>query len=238
MCLVGGAKRSDAMVVLVVGGWFVIESRVGEIFATRPRIGSKLRDARATSPANAPWHAMDPQDCSRDKFRKARCKPGLGSFLPRAVATRHGQDCAQDRLCHRPGADSLVLPLSRPDFCATSQQSIAVYAMFTAGRRAVSALTRPRLFETATPAFARSPAALRRLLSALAVLEQRDGKLNVGSLSAITAAQKLGGPIHAFVAGSSIKAVAEEAAKVEGIEKVIAVDNGAYDKVCFSCSSP
>ncbi|KAK5657683.1 hypothetical protein OQA88_2755 [Cercophora sp. LCS_1] len=102
--------------------------------------------------------------------------------------------------------------------------------MYAAGRRAVSALTRPRLFETATPVFARSPAALRRLLSALAVLEQRDGKLNMGSLSAITAAQKLGGPIHAFVAGSSIKAVAEEAAKVEGIEKVIAVDNGAYDK--------
>jgi electron transfer flavoprotein alpha subunit len=103
--------------------------------------------------------------------------------------------------------------------------------MLSAGRRAFSAVTRPRLHEAVVPSFARSPAALRRLLSALAILEQRDGKLNTGSLSAVTAAQKLGGSIHAFVAGSSIKGVAEEAAKVEGIEKVIAVDNGAYDKV-------
>ncbi|KAK0715009.1 hypothetical protein B0H67DRAFT_487675 [Lasiosphaeris hirsuta] len=102
--------------------------------------------------------------------------------------------------------------------------------MLLAGRRVASALTRTRLIDTAARASLRSPAALHRLLSALAVLEQRDGKLNSGSLSAITAAQKLGGSIHAFVAGSSIKAVAEEAAKVEGVEKVIAVENGAYDK--------
>ena len=100
--------------------------------------------------------------------------------------------------------------------------------MSLAGRRALSALSRPRLY---APALSASPAALRRLLSALAVLEQKDGKLNVGSLSAVTAAQKLGGTIHAFVAGSSIKSVAEEAAKVEGVEKIIAVENGAYDKV-------
>lgn len=100
--------------------------------------------------------------------------------------------------------------------------------MSLAGRRALSALSRPRLY---APALAGFPAALRRLLSALAVLEQKDGKLNVGSLSAVTAAQKLGGTIHAFVAGSNIKGVAEEAAKVEGVEKIIAVENGAYDKV-------
>src|SRR6187551_659100 len=100
--------------------------------------------------------------------------------------------------------------------------------MSLAGRRALSALSRPRLY---APALTGSSAALRRLLSALAVLEQKDGKLNVGSLSAVTAAKKLGGPIHAFVAGSNIKGVAEEAAKVEGVEKIIAVENGAYDKV-------
>jgi len=71
---------------------------------------------------------------------------------------------------------------------------------------------------------------LARLLSSLAVVEQRDGKLNHGSLGAVTAAQKLGGSITAFVAGGNIKAVAEEVAKVNGIEKIIAVDNAAYDK--------
>ncbi|KAG7287751.1 hypothetical protein NEMBOFW57_007265 [Staphylotrichum longicolle] len=102
--------------------------------------------------------------------------------------------------------------------------------MLSAGRRALSGLARPTLQHATTPAFARSPAALRRLLSALAILEQREGQLNAGSLSAISAAQKLGGSVHGFVAGSNIKAVAGEAAKVEGVEKIIAVENGAYDK--------
>jgi len=65
----------------------------------------------------------------------------------------------------------------------------------------------------------------------LAVLEQREGKLNVSSLSAVTAAQKLGGSVTGFIAGSGIKAVAEEAAKVKGLEKIIYVENAAYDKV-------
>lgn len=72
--------------------------------------------------------------------------------------------------------------------------------------------------------------ALARLFSSLAVLEQREGKLNHASLGAVTAAQKLGGSITGFIAGSSIKAVAEEATKVKGIEKIIMVENGSYDK--------
>lgn len=63
------------------------------------------------------------------------------------------------------------------------------------------------------------------------MLEQRDGKLNHGSLSAITAAKELGGPIHGFIAGSNIKSAAEEAAKVDGVEKIVAVENEAYEKV-------
>ena len=73
-------------------------------------------------------------------------------------------------------------------------------------------------------------ATLQRLLSTLAVLEQRDGKLNPSSLASVSAAQKLGGSIHGFVAGGNIKAVADEASKVAGLEKVIFVDNAAYDK--------
>ena len=73
--------------------------------------------------------------------------------------------------------------------------------------------------------------ALARLLNSLAVLEQRAGKLQNGSLSAVTAAQKLGGPITALVAGSGIKELAEEAAKVKGLDKIIMIENGSYDKV-------
>ncbi|KAL8711981.1 MAG: hypothetical protein Q9220_003677 [cf. Caloplaca sp. 1 TL-2023] len=69
-----------------------------------------------------------------------------------------------------------------------------------------------------------------RLLSSLAVLEQKNGKLETSSLSAVTAAQEIGGPIIGLVAGSGIKAVAEEASKVKGLDKVLMVENGAYDK--------
>lgn len=97
--------------------------------------------------------------------------------------------------------------------------------MLTTVRRAVLGQARRGLAQTT------GLSSLQRLLSTLAVLEQNNGKLNTGSLSAITAAKKLGGPIHAFVAGGNIKSVAEEAAKVEGVEKIIAVDNSAYDRV-------
>jgi Electron transfer flavoprotein domain len=73
--------------------------------------------------------------------------------------------------------------------------------------------------------------AFARLLSSLAVLEQRDGKLNVSSLAAVTAAVKLGGSVTGLVAGKGVKAVAEEAAKVQGLEKIIYVENEAYDRV-------
>jgi len=96
--------------------------------------------------------------------------------------------------------------------------------MLTTVRRAVFGQARRGLAQ------ANSLSSLQRLLSTLAVLEQNNGKLNTGSLSAITAAKKLGGPIHAFVAGGNIKSVAEEAAKVDGVEKIIAVDNSAYDR--------
>ncbi|OIW28473.1 electron transfer flavo protein alpha [Coniochaeta ligniaria NRRL 30616] len=96
--------------------------------------------------------------------------------------------------------------------------------MLTTVRRAVFGQARRGLAQ------ANSLSSLQRLLSTLAVLEQNNGKLNTGSLSAITAAKKLGGPIHAFVAGGNIKSVADEAAKVDGVEKIIAVDNSAYDR--------
>ncbi|KKA27104.1 hypothetical protein TD95_001123, partial [Thielaviopsis punctulata] len=76
----------------------------------------------------------------------------------------------------------------------------------------------------------RLSASLRHQLSTLAILEHRDGQLNAGSLSALTAAQKLGGPVHGFVAGGDATTAAQAAAKLEGVEKIISVNNSAYDK--------
>lgn len=52
----------------------------------------------------------------------------------------------------------------------------------------------------------------------------------MSSLASISAAQKLDGPIHGIVAGGNIKAVADEASKVEGLEKVLYIDNADYDR--------
>ena len=82
------------------------------------------------------------------------------------------------------------------------------------------------------PSNRQQQSAFARLLSSLTLLEQRDGKLQHASLSAVTAAQKLGGSVTGFVAGGGLKGVAEEAAKVKGIDKVIMIENGSYDKVC------
>lgn len=99
--------------------------------------------------------------------------------------------------------------------------------MFAAARTSVlrSASARTQLRHT------QSQTAWSRLASTLAVLEAKEGKLNIASLAAITAGTKLGGSITAFVAGSGGKTLAEEAGKAQGIEKVIYVDNAAYDKV-------
>jgi len=70
----------------------------------------------------------------------------------------------------------------------------------------------------------------QRLASTLAILEQREGGLNSASLGAVTAGQKIGGSIHGFIAGKDVKGVAEQAAKVKGIEKVIMVQNEAYER--------
>lgn len=71
---------------------------------------------------------------------------------------------------------------------------------------------------------------LNRLASTLAILEQRDGGLNSGSLGAVTAGSKIGGPVHGFIAGKNVKAIAEEAAKTKGLEKIIMVENEAYER--------
>jgi Electron transfer flavoprotein, alpha subunit len=104
-------------------------------------------------------------------------------------------------------------------------------------RQSVLRAARSQIFPAPT---LRQPAssALARLLSTLAVLEQRDGKLQNSSFSAIAAAQKLGGPVTAFVAGSGVKSTsAAEAAKIKGLEKVIAVENDAYEKVYTACEA-
>jgi electron transfer flavoprotein alpha subunit len=63
---------------------------------------------------------------------------------------------------------------------------------------------------------------------ALVWVEHEGGQLKDATLSAVTAASKLG-EVHAIVAGSNVGAVAEAAAKVAGVAKVHVADDAAYD---------
>jgi electron transfer flavoprotein alpha subunit len=62
---------------------------------------------------------------------------------------------------------------------------------------------------------------------ALVLVEHEGGKLKDATLSAVTAASKLG-KVHALVAGEGVGAVAEAAAKIAGVARVHVADGGAY----------
>lgn len=67
-------------------------------------------------------------------------------------------------------------------------------------------------------------------MSILVIAEHDNSSLKGATLNTITAAQAIGGgDIEVLVAGSGCAAVAEEAAKVAGVSKVLLADNPAYE---------
>jgi electron transfer flavoprotein alpha subunit len=66
-------------------------------------------------------------------------------------------------------------------------------------------------------------------MATLLFLEHENGTIRDASLKALTAAQAIGGPIHALVLGSGSKGAAETAAKLEGLEKVLNSEDAVYD---------
>jgi electron transfer flavoprotein alpha subunit len=64
---------------------------------------------------------------------------------------------------------------------------------------------------------------------AVLILAQHDNRtLDAATLHGVTAAGQLPGPCHMLVAGKDCGAVAEQAAKVQGIEKVLRVEHDTY----------
>jgi electron transfer flavoprotein alpha subunit len=70
-------------------------------------------------------------------------------------------------------------------------------------------------------------------MSVLVIAEHDNSALKPATLNAVTAAReiadKTGGGVHILVAGSGCRAVAEAAARVAGVEKVLLADDTAYD---------
>ena len=65
-------------------------------------------------------------------------------------------------------------------------------------------------------------------MSILVIAEHDNKTLNGATLNVVAAAQKIGGDITVLVAGSGAQAVADQAAQVAGVSKVLLADNAAY----------
>ncbi|MDN5566430.1 MAG: FAD-binding protein [Psychrobacter sp.] len=66
-------------------------------------------------------------------------------------------------------------------------------------------------------------------MAILVYAEHDNASLKKATLNTIAAAKEIGGDIHVLVAGSGNQAVADEAAKVEGVTKVLVADNAVYE---------
>ncbi|RML96628.1 Electron transfer flavoprotein, alpha subunit, partial [Pseudomonas syringae pv. maculicola] len=65
-------------------------------------------------------------------------------------------------------------------------------------------------------------------MTILVIAEHDNATVAPATLNTVAAAQKIGGDIHLLVAGSGIGAVAEAAARIAGVSKVLVADNAAY----------
>lgn len=65
-------------------------------------------------------------------------------------------------------------------------------------------------------------------MTVLVYAEHDNKSLKPATLATVTAAQKIGGAVHILIAGQGVEAVANEAAKIAGVEKVLIADNAVY----------
>ena len=66
-------------------------------------------------------------------------------------------------------------------------------------------------------------------MSTLVIAEHDNTNLKPATLNTVAAANVIGGTVHVLVAGHSCQSVADEAAAVDGVEKVILADDSAYE---------
>ena len=65
-------------------------------------------------------------------------------------------------------------------------------------------------------------------MTALVVAQHNNQSLNDATPKAVTAAKALGGDVHVLVAGENCAGAAEDAAKLDGVAKVLHADDAAY----------
>ncbi|NLU11708.1 MAG: electron transfer flavoprotein subunit alpha/FixB family protein [Gammaproteobacteria bacterium] len=65
-------------------------------------------------------------------------------------------------------------------------------------------------------------------MAILVIAEHTNVALGAATLNTVSAAKAIGGDIHVLVAGAGSAAVAEAAAKIDGVSKVLSADNAAF----------
>ena len=66
-------------------------------------------------------------------------------------------------------------------------------------------------------------------MSVLVLAEHDNTSLKDATLSAVTAAGRLGGDVHVLVAGKDARGAADAASKIDGVAKVLLADDAAYE---------
>ena len=68
-------------------------------------------------------------------------------------------------------------------------------------------------------------------MTTLFYTEHANGQLNDQSLKAISGAKEFGDELHILIAGSNIDEAVNQASKIEGVSKVIHLDNSEFDNI-------
>lgn len=66
-------------------------------------------------------------------------------------------------------------------------------------------------------------------MTTLLLVEHDNRRLKDATHKALTAARALGGDVHVLVAGKGCRTVAEAAARLEGVDKVLLAEDAAYE---------
>ena len=75
-------------------------------------------------------------------------------------------------------------------------------------------------------------------MTTLVIAEHDNSTLKSGTLNAITAGLKIDNTVDILVCGKEIGSVAEAASLIEGVSKVISVDNAMYEHQLAEAVAP
>ena len=73
-------------------------------------------------------------------------------------------------------------------------------------------------------------------MSILVIAEHDNNELKVATLNTVAAASEIGGDIEILIAGNECEDVANQAAQIPGVQKILLADKPAYVCLLTNCS--